>query len=259
MKTFRQLLNQLEGTDPLCKDAEYSRDRGPGAFETPQELRRREQEAERARRKANLKQIDRGYKKHWGVKESFEPDPFFVSLRKGLGPIVKKTISRGGTQLADDDAVSLAKHVHEMVSGHSWDDLPLREKMSKVALVHTEFGSIAKKMRTESIDDDKAGLNRARNMMSVGAVLNHKQQTGPRSLSAIAREIRKDWKKVYFGAVPYLDAMSSLDSINDQYYQDSAKSVVAYFLSNATSWRGDTARRIKKELNDMLKSAKGRW
>jgi len=74
-----------------------------------------------------------------------------------------------------------------------------------------------------------------------------------RSLSAIAREIRRDWKKVYFGAVPYLDAMSCLDSINDNYYMDSAKSIVLYFLSNASTWRGEKAREIKKELNAMCK------
>ena len=72
-----------------------------------------------------------------------------------------------------------------------------------------------------------------------------------RSLSTIAREVRQDWKKVYFGAVPYLDAMSSLDKISDNYYQDSAKSIVLYFLSNASTWKGDTAKRIKAELKKM--------
>ena len=69
-----------------------------------------------------------------------------------------------------------------------------------------------------------------------------------RPLSTIAAEIRRDWKNVYFGAVPYLAAMSTLDTINDSYGADSAQSVVLYFLSNATSWRGDVARRVKAEL-----------
>jgi hypothetical protein len=73
-----------------------------------------------------------------------------------------------------------------------------------------------------------------------------------RSLRVIAQEIRSDWKKVYFGAVPYLDAMSTLDSIEGNYYFDSAKSIVRYFLSNATTWRGDVARRVKAELREML-------
>lgn len=74
-----------------------------------------------------------------------------------------------------------------------------------------------------------------------------------RPLSEIAREIRKDWQKVNFGAVPYLDAMRSLDSINDKFCEDSAKSIVMYFLSNASTWRGDVAKRIKLELNKMIK------
>ena len=78
-----------------------------------------------------------------------------------------------------------------------------------------------------------------------------KKQT--RTLSEIANEIRKDWSKVYFGAVPYLDAMSQLNSINDNFYLDSGKTIVIYFLANAQTWRGEVARRVKKELNGMLK------
>jgi len=74
-----------------------------------------------------------------------------------------------------------------------------------------------------------------------------------RPLYQIANEIRRDWKKVYFGAVPYLDAMSTLNSVDDKYGWDSAKSVVLYFLSNASTWRGETAKRVKKELNAMIK------
>jgi hypothetical protein len=78
-----------------------------------------------------------------------------------------------------------------------------------------------------------------------------KQTTRP--LYEVAEEIRKDWKNIYFGAKPYLDAMSCLESINDNYGWDSGKSIVLYFLANASSWRGETARRIKKELNAMTK------
>ena len=74
-----------------------------------------------------------------------------------------------------------------------------------------------------------------------------------RPLYAIAREIRKAWTKVSPYAEPYLEAMESLDSINDNYYFDSGKSVVLYFLSNASTWRGEDARRIKAELKEMLK------
>ena len=83
--------------------------------------------------------------------------------------------------------------------------------------------------------------------------------TTTRPLYTIASEIRKNWKKsvsgtdVWFGAKPYLDAMSTLDKISDEYGCDSGKSIVAYFLGNASTWKGEVAREIKKELNAMLK------
>ena len=73
-----------------------------------------------------------------------------------------------------------------------------------------------------------------------------------RSISTIAGEIKRDWTKPYFGAVPYLTAMRALDSISDKYYYDDAESVVRYFLANAGQWRGDKAREIKAELKAML-------
>lgn len=77
-----------------------------------------------------------------------------------------------------------------------------------------------------------------------------------RPLYQIASEIKKDWKAtskngIYFGAVPYLDAMSTLNSINDNYGMDSAKSIVIYFLANAQTWKGETAKRVKAELKKM--------
>ena len=74
-----------------------------------------------------------------------------------------------------------------------------------------------------------------------------------RSLNVIAQEINANWDNVYFGAVPYLEAMSTLNSIDDDYFMDSGRSIVAYFLGNAGTWRGEVARRVKKELNKMLK------
>jgi hypothetical protein len=75
-----------------------------------------------------------------------------------------------------------------------------------------------------------------------------------RSLSEIAREISRDWVPVNYAAEGYLEAMGKLDRITDNYYQDSGKSVVLYFLSNAASWRGDVARRVKAELKEMAKN-----
>ena len=76
---------------------------------------------------------------------------------------------------------------------------------------------------------------------------------GQMTLSEIAVEVRRDWVKPYFGAVPYIQAMATLDNISQNYGLDSGKSIVAYFLSNATTWRGETARLVKAELNKRLK------
>jgi len=76
-----------------------------------------------------------------------------------------------------------------------------------------------------------------------------------RTIKEIAKEIRQDWgNKTYFGAEPYLQAMEELISIEDNYYHDDASSVIAYFLANATTYRGEVARKVKKELNLMLKN-----
>jgi hypothetical protein len=73
-----------------------------------------------------------------------------------------------------------------------------------------------------------------------------------RPLSLIARDIRRAWSRVYFAAAPYLDAMSSLNSINDKYYQDDARGIVRYFLANAAQFRGDQAKALKAELKALL-------
>ena len=75
------------------------------------------------------------------------------------------------------------------------------------------------------------------------------------TLSEIAVVIRRDWKNVYFGAVPYLDALASLVSIEDNFYADSGSSVVAYLLSNCQTWKGSVAREVKAELNKRLKAS----
>lgn len=82
---------------------------------------------------------------------------------------------------------------------------------------------------------------------------------GPRSLSTIAGEIMgSPWYRsnssIY--ARDYIEAMSRLDKITDQFFADTAESVVRYALSNLTTWRGDQARAIKAELKDLLKAVK---
>jgi hypothetical protein len=86
---------------------------------------------------------------------------------------------------------------------------------------------------------------------SVGAVVKHKEQNMERPIYEIAQEIKKDWNLPYFGAVPYLNAMCQIRTIDQMYGMDDARSVVVYFLANAQQWRGETARRIKAELKKL--------
>ena len=71
-----------------------------------------------------------------------------------------------------------------------------------------------------------------------------------RKLSEIAKDILQHWKNPYFGAKPYIQAMLLIHSSDPKapYLAESADDIVAYFLANATSFRGEDARRIKAEL-----------
>ena len=80
------------------------------------------------------------------------------------------------------------------------------------------------------------------------------------SLSEIASVIYEDHresrKQVNYAAKPYLEAMTTLRSIKDNYMMDSGSSIVAYLLGNLSSWRGEVAKAVKKELNKRLKTAR---
>jgi hypothetical protein len=83
--------------------------------------------------------------------------------------------------------------------------------------------------------------------------ITHPGDLSSATIGAIARFISLDWKNVYFGAKPYLNAMYSLHTVNDSYGQDSAKSIITYFLCNATTYRGPNARLIKAHLLTLIK------
>jgi hypothetical protein len=73
------------------------------------------------------------------------------------------------------------------------------------------------------------------------------------TLSQIAGLVYDDWKNVNYAAKPYLEAMSTLQNVSDMYMMDPGSSIVAYFLGNATSWRGEVAKAVKKELQRRIK------
>jgi len=74
------------------------------------------------------------------------------------------------------------------------------------------------------------------------------------TLAAIASVIRRNWRPVYFGAKPYLDAMGSLHSVNDNFGCDPGREIVNYFLANAQTWKGRVAKAVKAELNKRVKA-----
>lgn len=74
-----------------------------------------------------------------------------------------------------------------------------------------------------------------------------------RPIYEIAQDIWADWGiKVSPYAIPYLMAMNDLNQITDMYGLESGKTIVTYFLGNASSWKGEVAKKIKKELKDLL-------
>jgi hypothetical protein len=73
------------------------------------------------------------------------------------------------------------------------------------------------------------------------------------SIKEIAQFIIEDWSKQ--GPVPktYLEPMLEIETLDEMYGADTATSVVAYFLSSASRWKGDIARVTKKHLENLLK------
>lgn len=75
-----------------------------------------------------------------------------------------------------------------------------------------------------------------------------------RPLAAIAAEIRADYEKkgqpVYFAAKPYVDAMIYMPTtdLGSRFYDDDAEGIVIRLLGNLSTWRGETATRVRNEL-----------
>ena len=75
-----------------------------------------------------------------------------------------------------------------------------------------------------------------------------------RTFQQIASDIKSTWLNVYFGAVPYLEALLTLDTSDPDamYLYDTARDIVRYFLANAQTFRGADARRLKEELKNLV-------
>jgi hypothetical protein len=72
-------------------------------------------------------------------------------------------------------------------------------------------------------------------------------------INELADIITRDWKNVNFAAKPYLEAMSSIVNIEDNFGEDKGRNVVMYFLINAQTWKGQVAREVKAELKKRVK------
>jgi hypothetical protein len=82
------------------------------------------------------------------------------------------------------------------------------------------------------------------------------QIEGSEHLRDIARIIHADFKPMYFGAVPYVEAMEVLTSDfepDEKFGVDDARYIVTYFLANAQTWKGPVARETKSFLKRKFK------
>jgi hypothetical protein len=74
-----------------------------------------------------------------------------------------------------------------------------------------------------------------------------------RTLKVIASEIQKDWPVINnAGARDALECMKKMGVVTAQFGADpNGYGVIGAFLTNAIGWRGEVARRIKKELRSI--------
>lgn len=72
------------------------------------------------------------------------------------------------------------------------------------------------------------------------------------SINELAVLIEKNWQKSSPYAIPYIEAMHSHNTLKDKFYAETAENIIMYFLCNAATWRGETARLVKSELRRRL-------
>lgn len=115
-------------------------------------------------------------------------------------------------------------------------------------------GAEAKAERQAAAEGEKPKEDKAAKKQRVAEIrstLKDKDLSG--IAGAIRREFRSQGKQIPPALAPYLDAMGSLGSVKDRYFEDSGSSIVAYALSNMGSFKGDAAAAIKEELKARLK------
>ena len=87
------------------------------------------------------------------------------------------------------------------------------------------------------------------------------------SLSFVMREMVADmqqiaqsqkcpvsWREKYWSAVPYIEALSTLDKPTDSYGYDKGTYLINYLLGNLSQYRGEKAKAFKALLKEMAKA-----
>ena len=155
-------------------------------------------------------------------------------FNRSMGRSFNQMVANVHTELGDDGKVYIS--IRRNDSQPSQDEQFMRD--------HFIFGTVGFK---------KGGEGSGRFPKGSGDTLT---PSGHRAIAEIAQDIWSDWGKqqggIYFGAKPYLEAMGSLSDIKDNYGLDSARSIVSYFLANASRWKGETAKAIKAELKKIV-------
>lgn len=147
----------------------------------------------------------------------------------------------------------LAQWVVEQMEHHHLSEAAPATVTARVKNASDLQGRLQEIMRLAS-QPNPSRMVLAAELYGLAGELNAAGPVGPtRPLHEIADEIRKDWKQVNYAAKPYLEAMSQLDKASDSYGSDSGMSIILYFLNNSSSWRGETAKRIKAELKRMVR------
>jgi hypothetical protein len=75
-----------------------------------------------------------------------------------------------------------------------------------------------------------------------------------RPLKEIAQEVRGDWKHVSVEAESLLGAMEQADPVTDRFRGDSGIEILAKFRWAARTWHGPVAQKIKREIDEILRS-----
>ena len=107
--------------------------------------------------------------------------------------------------------------------------------------------------RLEGVDTSRAGVHTGHMTTTEYTTAHPPIADGDRPLHEIAMDIENHWRNVSSHARVHLNYMHHLHGMGGIYGENNGEQGVLYFLSNAEGWRGEDARRIKKELREMLK------